>query len=204
MGMQLDHLAISCADLGMGVAHVEAALGVTLSPGGQHPRYGTHNRLLGLGEGEYLEVIAPEPGAPVTGPRWFDLDRAGAPRLGNWIVRVPDLAAALDDAPVDAGVAVSLTRADLAWIIAVPPDGRLPMEGGYPTLIEWGPGTHPSVRLSDSGLRLTAFEVHHPDAVALGGWLAPELADTRVTFIVSGVPRLRACFSTPDGLRWLE
>lgn len=204
MTMQIDHLAMSCADLAQGVAHVEAVLGVTLSPGGQHARYGTHNRLLGLGEGEYLEVIAPEPGVEVAGPRWFGLDHAGAPRLGNWIVRVQDLAATLAAAPFDAGTPVALTRGDLTWQIAVPQDGSLPMQGAFPTLIEWGPGPHPSTRLPDSGLRLTAFEVHHPDASALGSYLASELADTRITFLEASVPRLRACFSTPVGLRWLE
>jgi hypothetical protein len=41
---------------------------------------GTHNRLLKLGEGFYLELIAIDPQAPPPGrPRWFGLDRLELP-----------------------------------------------------------------------------------------------------------------------------
>ncbi len=53
-----DHLAISAASLEQGALAVEAMLGVGLEPGGKHAFMGTHNRLLSLGPGEYLEVIA--------------------------------------------------------------------------------------------------------------------------------------------------
>ena len=39
----------------------EGALGATPAPGGHHPLMGTHNQLLSLGPGEYLEVIAIDP-----------------------------------------------------------------------------------------------------------------------------------------------
>ena len=200
--MELDHLAVCAADLDEGAAWVEAALGVTLRPGGQHARYGTHNRLLGLGPGLYLEVIAPDRTAPPPkGPRWFALDHAGAPRLGNWIVRTRDLAATLPDWP-EAGAPVALSRGDLAWTIAVPPDGSLPLGGGAPTLIEWSAGTHPSLRLPESGLRLTRLTVRHPDAEALRARLSA-LDDPRVVFEVADAPGLSADFTTPAGARRL-
>lgn len=202
--MELDHLAVTAADLATGAAWTEAALGVTLLQGGQHARYGTHNRLLGLGEGLYLEVIAPDPGTPLPPhPRWFGLDHAHQPRLGNWMCRTPDLAADLQDAPDGIGDPIPLTRGDLAWTIAVPPDGSLPMQGGYPTLIQWTAGAHPSTRLPDSGLRLTRFEVHHPEAAMIGARLAQKLGDPRVHFIKADKPALRAAFATPTGERWL-
>ena len=80
--LQLDHLAVAARDLDEGRAVVEAALGVTLQRGGRHARFGTHNLLLGLEDGLYLEVIAIDPDAP--GPdeaRWFDLDRFDAASL---------------------------------------------------------------------------------------------------------------------------
>ena len=89
--MELDHLAITCASLPEGAAWAEERLGAPLEPGGRHAHFGTHNRLLSLGPGLYLEVIAPDPEAPAPGrPRWFGLDEAREPTLGNWIVRVPD------------------------------------------------------------------------------------------------------------------
>ena len=100
MTLTIDHLAVSALTLDEGVAVVEAALGLALSPGGVHPHMSTHNRLLGLGE-VYLEVIAADPAAPTPAwPRWFDLDRfSGPPRLTNWIAGCDDLESAVADAP---------------------------------------------------------------------------------------------------------
>jgi hypothetical protein len=202
--MELDHLAITCATLDQGAIWVEKALGVTLLSGGTHARYGTHNRLLGLGPDLYLEVIAPDPAAPrPSGPRWFALDDADHPRLGNWIVRTDDLTLALPAAPEPAGEPVALSRGDLAWIITVPPDGSLPMQGGFPTLIQWTAGTHPAARLPDSGLRLARLEVHHPEAAMIAAALEGRLDDPRIAFVPAGAVRLRARFSTPLGDRWL-
>ena len=196
MKLRLDHLAICATDLGIGTAWAEQQLGLTLITGGQHARFGTHNTLLGLGD-IYLEVIAPDPhGAPYQGPRWFDLDRfTGAPRLGNWICATDDIS----QAPEKAGVPIALTRGDLAWQIAVPADGSLPDDGGFPTLIEWGNCTHPATRLPDSGARLHALEVHHPQAAALAVEVGAMLDDPRVTFHTSATPALHATFDTPKG-----
>lgn len=76
---------------------METALGVSLQPGGQHDLFATHNRLLGLADGFYIEAIAIDPSVSAPSrPRWFDLDRfSGPPRLINWICRVDSMAATL-------------------------------------------------------------------------------------------------------------
>ncbi|GGL67846.1 VOC family protein [Wenxinia marina] len=198
--MRLDHLAIVGADLADAAAWAEARLGVPLRPGGRHARFATWNRLVRLGPGEYLEIIAPDPEAPDPGrPRWFGLSAPpAAPRLGNWICAVPDIAEALVPLP-EAGPALDLARDDLRWRIGVPEDGSLPAEGGLPTLIEWQSGTHPAERLPDDGLSLAALEVRHPEARALADRLAGRLADPRVRFIVAPAPSLSARLSTPAG-----
>ncbi len=196
--MDLDHLAVACASLGDGAAWVESLLGVPLEPGGRHERFGTHNRLLSLGEGLYLEVIAPEPGPAPEVPRWFGLDDAGEPSLRNWIVRVPDLRAALADAPPDAGESLDLSRGPYAWSVAVPPNGSLPWSGAFPTLIQWREGGHPADSLPDRGVRLMGLEVGHPRAPRLKGLLSG-LADPRVNVVTADHPMLRARLQTPRG-----
>lgn len=196
--MELDHLVVTCASLEEGVAWAEQRLGLPLDPGGRHERYGTWNRLLSLGPGLYFEVIAPEPGTAPGRPRWFGLGAPGAPALRNWVCRVPDLGLALGDAPPEAGEAVDIARGSLAWTMAVPPDGSLPWGGGFPTLIRWREGGHPSERLPDRGARLLALEVGHPEAARLRGLLGA-LADPRVTVVEAAAPALRARLSTPGG-----
>ncbi len=192
----LDHLAVACQSLPDGVAWVEEKLGVTMQPGGQHVRYGTHNMLLGLADDLYLEVIAPDPdAAPFDGPRWFDLDRfTGPPRLGNWICRT-------DRFDPVAGPPRQLSRGDLHWQLTVPDDGSMPYDGAYPTLIQWADNVrHPARGLPDSGCRLTGFEVHHPQAATVADMVV--LNDPRVRF-VAGPPGFRAIFDTPTGARVL-
>lgn len=195
--LKLDHLAVACTDLDAGTAWVEDQLGVPLLPGGRHPRYGTHNRLLGLADGLYLEVITIDPQAdPVTGPRWFGLDHfSGPPRLANWICQTDRFAAA----PPDVGTPRDMQRDDLHWQITVPDDGSLPMGGAYPTLIQWPAGVHPSQSLPDSGLCLIRLEVSHPDPDL------PKLVaidDPRVQF-KTGPLGFAASFQTPSGERQL-
>ena len=201
----LDHLAVASETLAEGVAYVEAALGVSLTPGGQHTEMGTHNRLLGLEDGLYLEVIAIDPAAPApTHARWFDLDHfSGPPRLTNWIARTENLGAALTRAPAGSGVAMALSRGDLSWQMAVPDDGKLPFGGAFPALIEWQGSAHPAARLPSSGCRLTRLTIRHPQARALEATLGALPEDSRVV-IADGEPGFEARFDTPSGERVLR
>ena len=201
--LRLDHLAVTATTLAEGVAAVEAALGVALAGGGSHPHMGTHNRLLGLGD-LYLEVIAVDPAAPRPGwPRWFDMDNfSGPPRLTNWVVACDDLAAELALCPPGTGTPVTLQRGDYRWQMAVPADGRLPFDGGFPALIQWHGALHPGQALPDAGLRLTRLEIAHPEAAALTAAL--RLLDPRIAVTQGPAKALRATFATPHGPRKLE
>ena len=200
----LDHVAVACTGLETGVTAAENALGVALAPGGEHVAMGTHNRLLSLGAGEYLEVIAINPAAPPPGrPRWFDLDRfAGPPRLASWVCACDDMATALAACPAGVGRPMELARGDLRWQMAVPDDGRLPFDGVFPALIRWDGSAHPAPRLPDHGVRLTGLRLSHPEADALRQTLAALIADPRLV-VTQGPPGLSATFSTPQGERRL-
>ena len=201
----LDHVAIAAASLDEGVAHVEAALGVGLSPGGRHALMGTHNRLLSLGPGEYLEVIAIDPEAPVPAhPRWFALDAfLGPPTPRAWIVAVPDLGQAVTAAPEGMGRPMDFARGDLTWRMAVPASGVLPFDGVFPALIAWEGAAHPAQRLPDQGVRLVAIRLTHPRAGDLSAALAGLLADDRVEVVEGPRAALALGFDTPSGRRWL-
>ena len=202
--MELDHIAISGSTLEAAAAHVEHALGVTLQPGGEHAVFHTHNRLLGLEDGLYLEAIAVNPAAPAPNrPRWFDLDRfEGSPRLTNWICRTEALATTLARIGADLGAPVDLQRGDLRWRMAVPDTGVLPFDNRAPALIEWQAGVHPATRLEPTGVRLRRLTVLHPHAAQLAELFAPHLSDDRVRF-ESGASALAAAFDTPNGPREL-
>ena len=199
--LELDHIAISGATLDDATEAVEAALGVSLQGGGQHDVFGTHNRLLGLADGLYLEAIAADPNAtPPNRPRWFDLDRfAGSPRLTNWICRTPDLEAARSSLS-EAGEVVDLQRGDLRWQMAVPLDGVLPFDNLHPALITWQGTLHPAQMLAPSGVRLRRLTVAHPQASDLSALLSPLLVDDRIAYEV-GPAALTAEFDTPHGPR---
>ena len=59
---QIDHIVVVAQTLEQGVAWCEATLGITPQPGGDHPQFGTHNRLFKIATPNfplaYLEIIA--------------------------------------------------------------------------------------------------------------------------------------------------
>jgi Glyoxalase-like domain len=71
----IDHLVVAANSLAEGTDYISETLGVKPEGGGEHVAMGTHNRVVRLGEGCYLEVIAINPSAPKPlHPRWFELD----------------------------------------------------------------------------------------------------------------------------------
>ena len=201
----LDHIAVAAETLAEGAAHVEAALGVELSDIGIHDHMGTHNRLLSLGPGLYLEVIAINPDAkPPAIARWFDLDGfSGHPRLTNWIVRTDDLKSALAGALPGMGVAISFARGPYLWQMGVPSDGKLPFDGAAPALIQWESALHPAERLPDRGCRLLELTVEHPEADELVA-AYPQLGRVELVRLAKGPEkRLWVEIETPSGRKFL-
>ena len=142
---KLDHLVVAAKTLEQGVSYIEGQLGVTVPAGGAHPLMGTHNRLMRLGAGVFLEIIAIDPQASQPErPRWYALDDsdmqdriASRPALITWVVRADDISAAAGSSTIPPGPVIEGRRGDLVWQISVPDDGSMPEGGLFPTLIEW-------------------------------------------------------------------
>ncbi|CAM4291082.1 VOC family protein [Bordetella muralis] len=208
----LDHIAVVAPDLASGTRFVEQALGVSLQAGGQHPRMGTHNKLLRLGDDVYLEVIAADPDAPAPQrARWFELDRmtpASTPRLGTWVIRTDDIVAAQAACSWETGPIESMTRGALAWRITIPEDGSLPESGVAPTLIQWDVPSHPASMLDDRGCTLQALELCHSAPERVRDALdALNLLNSKVqvrALPTGASPYLVAHIRTPHGLRLLS
>jgi hypothetical protein len=164
----LDHITITAPTLAVGVEYVRETLGVAPQVGGEHPRMGTHNYFLKLGEKVFLEIISVNPNAPRPDrPRWFGLDELDPnrpPRLATWIARTDDIHAAAAASPVSLGNVEPMSRGRLNWLITIPKDGSLPLHGLAPVLIQWPAGIHPTNTLQDLGCSLIRFEGFHPQA----------------------------------------
>jgi hypothetical protein len=207
MRCEIDHLVVAAPTLEGGAAWIERRLGVALGAGGTHPRMGTHNRLLKLGESAFLEVIAPDPGARRPDrPRWFGLDEIDAssePRLAAWVARTHDLRAFSDDLLAGLGPVETMTRGAREWLITIPTDGRPPLGGALPMLIEWqSPRTPAGAGLPEAGCALAALGLRHPEPARVEAWLSEAGFADRVA-VEAGEAGLWADIVTPAGTRRL-
>ncbi|SAL18463.1 glyoxalase [Caballeronia peredens] len=217
--LTLDHLVINARTLEEGAQFVAARFGVDMTPGGAHPLMRTHNRLLNLWGGAYLEVIAIDPAAaPVDAPRprLFALDdpamqrrlEEDGPQLVHWAVRVErpkSLVRWREQYPERIAPVAAMSRGGNSWGLTVPDDGAFPAwqsagDGVLPSLIQWDTPRHPSDTLPPTGIALKSLTGFHPDAAAVAAqldWLgAAHLMQVRST---AGAPVLVAQFDLPDG-----
>lgn len=174
-GSAIDHLVVTAPNLAVGIDYVERSLGCKMQPGGEHPRMGTHNSLLKLGDQCYLEVIAIDPNAASPQrPRWFELDTLAAnsrPRLAGWVMRTNDIQRVAQLPQLNVGPVEEMSRGTLEWQITIPSDGRFVCDGIVPSVIQWKGETHPASRLPDSNLAMIKLEAVHPQARNINDWL---------------------------------
>ena len=202
---EIDHIVLGARTLQEGAAFVEEHLGVKPRAGGAHDGFGTHNMLLGLGRGTYLEIIAPDPAQPdPPHGRPFDLDDPALrlaleaePRLIAWVARTPVLDAVVARLGPRGGELKAMSRGDLHWRMAFPPQ-RQDMDNLIPALIEWK-GEGASSRLPDSHCRLLHLEAEHPDAEAVKAALAERGLEDAVRVRRSPHARLVARLKRADG-----
>ena len=164
--MQIDHVLIGIGDLDQGVTDFENATGVRPVYGGKHPS-GTHNALVSLGSGHYLEIIANQPGTS----DWAELNTLRHLTPVGWAVSTTNLDAArsqlaaigLATSAPRAGSRITPSGSTLAWNTF----GLLAEADEAPFFIAWSPGSpHPSTT-SPSGCTLVKWQVVAPATTPL-------------------------------------
>jgi hypothetical protein len=210
-----------------GVAWCEATLGITPSAGGEHEKYGTHNRLFKIASPKhplaYFEIIAINPDAATAKrsnvARWFDMDDkalqkavAQEPRLITFVASTDDIKAArhtLRTQEIERGQIVHASRKSnkgtLNWQITVREDGERLFNGCLPTLIQWGKPDaaeplrlHPRNSLPRSGVTLQSIAISHPSGAKLQA--AYEAIGLQGIAIETGPANITATLQTPKGL----
>ncbi len=208
---EIYHITVTAPDLRSGAAHVQSLLGVTAEMGGEHPGMGTHTMLLRLGPTLFLEIIAVNPlAAKPDWPRWFALDELhpdSKPALSNWVARTQDISAMQTQASEHLGQIEPMSRGNNHWLITIPADGSLPMQGIAPSLIEWHTERHPASGLPELGLSLLKMELYHPDPARISRLF--QSLDMRGEIEVKAIserqlPHMIAYIQTPHGIRILS
>ena len=186
--MELDHILLAVGDLDSAADHLEREHGLTSYVGGNHPGWGTGNRIVPLG-GSYLELIAVVDERTAAGSdigRWVanGASATGAP-IG-WAVRPDDL-----DATVERlGMTVfegSRQRPDgttLRWRMAG--IDRAFDEPELPWFIEWDDRAPYPGAAAPVDARIVRIELAgRPDA--LDDWLGPHALPLDVQNGTAGV-----------------
>jgi Glyoxalase-like domain len=200
LGLQLDHVLIPVTDLTAAGQEIEERCGLASVEGGNHPAWGTANRIVPLGD-SYLELIAvvdaAKAGQSAIG-RWIASGMSSTLRPLGWAVRTSQL----DDVArrlrlsVHAGFRTTPGGDEVRWRSAG--IDHAAAEPSLPFFIEWGSETRLPGRA----------EIHHAagpakitrlvlsgDAGRLAGWLG----DHELPVVVStGKPAVTAIYIAVD------
>ncbi|MFU8816291.1 MAG: VOC family protein [Pseudomonadales bacterium] len=207
MKASVDHLMWGAPDLDAGMAEAGRLFGATPVPGGAHAGLGTRNALVGLADGRYLEIIAPDPGQPLAGTFGQALADLSHPALVTWALGSRDLPR----------IAAHYAAAGLQTRGPVPtrrttPDGEqleweLLFASGHafgpllPFFIDWRDCPHPSAGLAVAGA-LEAVTLESPHAAELRKLLGH--LDVPVVVREAAEPAFHATIETAHGPVVLE
>lgn len=196
---QVDHILLGIDDLDRGMEHFEKLTGVRPVKGGKHPR-GTHNALVSLGDGAYLEILAVQPN--VEPPKEYEgLRQLHALTPIGWAVSSQD-GTELRNRLTSAGMAVTQPSegsrttpagTTLAW-------QTFGLKEGFeeaPFFIVWSPqSAHPSTT-SPTGCNLQQWRVAGPHLKNLEQLRSA--LDLRIEVAEAKSAALRASLQCPKG-----
>src|SRR5687768_2894604 len=168
----IDHFILGINELDRGVAEFERMTGVKPVTGGVHPGRGTRNALASLGNGRYIEVIAPDPKQTVSTPMVQELRALESLRPIGWALGTQDLFALqarvqqreIEHSAIQPGSRALPDGSRLAWSTF---GVMRPAHNWIPFFIRWtDPAKQPS-HTSPAGCALDSVQLEdpNPDAV---------------------------------------
>ena len=140
MPFSIDHIVVASDDLDTAIVNARSA-GFTVVPGGVHGSGNTHNALIGLADGAYLELFAPTPQGRSAQHRWFGRIRNGG-GLVDFCLLGADLAtetARISERGIEYSKPFPMARATpegtrIEWLLSTPPG--VTGQSGWPFMIE--------------------------------------------------------------------
>lgn len=200
---KIDHIVYSVLDLEEGIRHVSETLGCPVTKGGHHMDQGTHNALLNLGDGSYLEIIATDPANHKVGRKhWMGLDHLEENRTTRYALKSENIEEDVRKLkPLKGNLSTifdgSRKRPDgttLSWRMSLPHHSPLVEE--LPFLVEWKGEVHPTQTLANL-VQLQELRVYtkywHTD-------LANNFPSEKLTVIQDPIPRIEMDIMTSQGL----
>ena len=207
----VDHLVWCVDSVAKGIEKFEALTGVRPCIGGQHLGLGTHNALLSLGDGVYLEILALDPAQKMEA-RWIGIDCPTKPCLATYCVqadgKLEDVQASAKAKGYDIGSIKDYSRENtegktLKWRLAADHHTsgyeKLPFRGLVPFIVDWSvnPLEHPSA-ISPKGCRLAELRAYHPNPEELRK-VFEALNLKGITVEAGDTERLEAILDSPNG-----
>ena len=191
----VDHLVWCVDSVAEGMEKFEALTGVRPCIGGQHLGLGTHNALLSLGDGVYLEILALDPAQKMEA-RWIGIDCPTKPCLATYCVQA-------DQADGKDGKLENTEGKTLKWRLAADHHTsgyeKLPFRGLVPFIVDWSvnPLEHPSA-ISPKRCRLAELRAYHPNPGELRKVF--EALNVKGIMVEAGdTERLEAILDSPNG-----
>ena len=162
----VDHFMWAAVDLDKATAEFENLTGVRPEFGGRHPGFGTHNALVSLANGSYMEVLALDPEQSADNPIVREIAELQSPEILAFHLQRSDLESIVEtlqelEIPFTGPLDLGRKRPDgteLRWRLLFPESPTF--RHALPIFIDWMDAPHPSAS-APSGCTLTHFEVGH-------------------------------------------
>lgn len=198
----LDHLVYAVPDLHAALDWFEEHAGLRPAIGGRHLHQGTHNAVVNLGQGAYLEIVAPDPeNTSVPPPRWMGVDLITKPRLVRWSLKSNDLT---QDAKLLKAINPTLGHIHagqrelpsgdlLRWQMTLP--SSTPAVDLIPFFLDWSTSDfHPTDRMPEQ-FTCKQVELKHPEPKKVAKALRGFGMGMRIEY--APIPAIIAIIGTP-------